>query len=256
MLSLIRLLTLLSFLRVQITLGLSTKNPKLLIKGVDFYRCFEYPETIRKLRSFKGKIILDIGSSDTIFPQFMAKEGAKVCAVDIYHTVKKQQRWSDTLKIEANAVIADARYLPLRDNMVDICTCISTIEHIQSADGDKLIMLEIERVLTLGGRLFICMPYSRTYEERLYSGKRGFMRRYDEKSLLERVVNATTLKLIDKVYYGDERYRGVKKAWYRSPMVVKAATAWTCTFIAPFIVSNTTSSRAEGVFLLFKKTTH
>lgn len=238
---------------MQVVLGLSSKDPKLLIGGIDFYRCFEYAETIRKLNRLNGKIVLDIGSSDTVFPQFMAKEGAEVYAVDIHDTVKKQRGWSDALEVEVSAVIADGRSLPFRGNTADICTSISTIEHAQPPDGDNLIMREIERVLKPGGWAFVSIPYSRTYDEHLYPDKRGFMRRYDEKTLHERVVSVTALRLIDKVYYGDETHCSVANAWYRSPIAIKVATAWMCTFIGPFIVSNTTPSKAEGVFLVFRK---
>jgi len=238
---------------MQIVLGLSSKDPKLLIGGIDFYRCFEYAETIQKLNRLEGKIVLDIGSSDTVFPQFMAKEGAEVYAVDILDTVKKQRGWSDALEVEVGALIADGKLLPFRDNTVDICTCISTIEHAQPSDGDTLIMREIERVLSPGGLAFVSIPYSRTYDERLYPDRRGFMRRYNENSLHERVVGVTALRLINKIYYGDERYCGVANAWYQSPIAIKVATAWMRTFIGSFIVSNTTPSKAGGVFLVFRK---
>lgn len=238
---------------MQVVLGLSSKDPKLLIGGIDFYRCFEYAETILKLNRLEGKIVLDIGSSDTVFPQFMAKEGAEVYAVDILKTVKRQRGWSNALEVEVGALVADGRSLPFRDKTVDICTCISTIEHARPSDGDSLIMREIERVLSPGGWAFVSIPYSRTYDARFYPDGRGFMRRYDEKSLQERVVGVTAMRLINRVYYGDERHCSVADAWYQSPAAFKVATAWMRTFIGPFIVSNTAPRKAGGAFLVFRK---
>lgn len=80
-------------LRIQIRLGLFTKDPRLLFGGLDFYRSFEYSELLQRLNNVRGKVILDIGSSDSIIPQVLAWQGAYVFAIDIDMKVKKQQKW-------------------------------------------------------------------------------------------------------------------------------------------------------------------
>lgn len=233
-------------------LGFYSKNFKFTLGGIDFYRCFEYGEIFRNLRNLEGKTVIDIGSSETIFPQFLAKKGSNVLAVDISLTVRNQHIWNNLLKTQVNTFLTDGRLLPFRDNSVNICTSISAIEHAKS-HGDCQIILEIERILKPGALAFVSIPYTTTYEEFCYSDGRGLMRRYDEMSLNRRIIQKTNLRLVGKIYFGDAKYRRFINSWYRSPFFIQIVTAWMRTFLGPFLISNTSPKKSGGVFLVFKK---
>ena len=60
---------------------------KRLIRGIEYFRCIEYPSLFNNLNLESGADLLDIGSANTIFPLFLCSRGINVWAVDIAEQV-------------------------------------------------------------------------------------------------------------------------------------------------------------------------
>jgi len=60
-----------------------------IVNGIDYFRCLEDPLVFNNLRLARGLTLLDIGSSNTIFPLFVCSKGIKVWATDIDDRVLK-----------------------------------------------------------------------------------------------------------------------------------------------------------------------
>ena len=98
-----------------------------------------------------GLALLDIGSSNTIFPLFVGSRGIKVWATDIDNRVLKLRDDAGKLGItNFRAEIQDARNLPYSDNYFDRVSAISTLEHIPN-NGDFIAIKEMSRALKRGG---------------------------------------------------------------------------------------------------------
>lgn len=143
---------------------------------------------------------------------------------------------SGQLKID----VQDSRKLSYPDDFFDRVCAVSTLEHIPD-NGDIASMKEISRVLKKGGRAFISVeanahpvefyvkhkfyyghpysceylkssgyrqdPFAGNYEEftknkKLYS--LGFIRYYDNKAILERIINSSGLVLEEMGYYANK----------------------------------------------------
>ena len=57
------------------------------LKGLDYYRVIEYSLTFILLSLRKGDRILDLGSSDSIFPIYLAAKGCETFTIDINRKV-------------------------------------------------------------------------------------------------------------------------------------------------------------------------
>jgi ubiquinone/menaquinone biosynthesis C-methylase UbiE len=122
-----------------------------IVGGIDYFRCLEDPLVSNNLKLERGLTLLDIGSSSTTFPLFIASKGVQVLATDIDDSVLKLREVAKKLEI-ANfcAEIQDARNLSYPDNHFNRVCAISTLEHIPN-DGDSLAVKEMSRVLKKGG---------------------------------------------------------------------------------------------------------
>ena len=198
-------------------------------------RNIEYPLVINRLNARKDTIVLDIGSGRSLPPFYLVKEGAKVCCLDLDENfmVLKDYAYKHGFKnyVEnkrLNIEIGDARNLPFPDNYFDRVYAISTIEHIPN-DGDISAVKEIARVLKpegiavltvdcLGDYLeewqrvpfFSGYQYEKEISEQSSksSGKKEnpysfFIRFYDKKSMNERLIIPSQLKLVESGFYGE-----------------------------------------------------
>jgi SAM-dependent methyltransferase len=71
--------------------------------------------------------------------------------------IKAAQRVARELGVNANFIVADARFLPFRDRTFDSIYSYSVIQHFSRDDAAK-VAAEIGRALKLGGRATIQMP--------------------------------------------------------------------------------------------------
>lgn len=106
-------------------------------------RVFEYPWSINNLELNNTDVVLDVGGSHSILQYYMSKLCKKVINVDL--------DLRPMLILENQFLInCDAAYLPIQNDSIDKCVCVSTLEHVK--DRVKCLT-EIIRVLKPGGIL-------------------------------------------------------------------------------------------------------
>lgn len=96
--------------------------------------------TNEKLRNIKGEVVLDIG----------------VGPADHSFTAEKIYVGIDRKATPSVSTIADAKFLPLKDNVMDIVLCIGVLQHDTNPKG---IVDEAYRVLKKGGVLYLVVPF-------------------------------------------------------------------------------------------------
>ena len=130
------------------------------IKPANTERVAEYGFALRQLTSGSGRL-MDIGSSDSLFPYLLADKGFNVTCLD---PIAKP---SNDPRIEI--MEGDIRKTSLSEGQFDVITCISTLEHIglpgrygiteADPDGERNAMKEMHRLLKPGGRLILTVPF-------------------------------------------------------------------------------------------------
>lgn len=128
-----------------------------------YLRLFGYPFTWAKgelvLKSVSpagGGRILDLGCRGGLYVAEFAVRGASAVGIDIEQEIvgKEVPAWIKD-KFNPGFIVADARYLPIRDNVFDRVTILDCLEHIRE---DELVLSESYRVLRPGGKLILCVP--------------------------------------------------------------------------------------------------
>ncbi len=222
-------------------LALGFEGLKRFARGIGYWRSVEYPWAIQELELRESDVYLDVGSSSTILPLYVAKKiGCTTHAIDTHDWVLRlldsaRKIGLDKMIRRGNFVtrIADVKKLPYPDNFFDKISCISTIEHVLSEDklhGDVKALQELERVLKKGGDLAFTVPLGhRTmhlnakYEEiytrndvydRKYKDKPLFYeRRYDLASLRQRISTLPRMEALNITCFGEKTLR-IRKHLY------------------------------------------
>jgi SAM-dependent methyltransferase len=226
-----------------------------IIKGIDYSRIIEYPLAFSQLELGKRDLILDVGSSDSVFPILLSDIGHQVYAIDIDKRILKLVNYVN--KFAASNLmlqVQDVTRLPYADDFFDKITAISTLEHVlPTKDGDVRAMREVARTLKIGGQAIVTVPYDKEFESK-WSRSRvsrhlSLMRKYDKKSIYERLVKPSGLHLVKWTFFGESiRF---SKIWYTSPFCIFA-------FPSPFFAKSfmdfgVDSRRSQGVCLNFRK---
>lgn len=173
--------------------------------GVGFdERCIEYPWLLSQLRP--GPVcMLDAGS-------------ALNHAFLLNHPLLRDKKLHIiTLAPEGNCfwhkgisyLYDDLRNIPIRDNYYDVVACISTLEHIgldntlyvpssgvyvgQGVDDFLIALLEMQRVLKPGGKLFITVPFGRYHNF-------GTFQQFDQK-LISRIIDVFGSNRVAQTYF-------------------------------------------------------
>lgn len=123
-----------------------------------FDRALEYPWAIKNITLQQGKL-LDIGSTvSEMFYDVLPK------TVEIYAINLMPPKGEQNVKY----IKGDIRSTDFKDNLFDVITCISTLEHIgvegrygvkKDEFGDIKAMKEMLRILKPGGTLLLTVPY-------------------------------------------------------------------------------------------------
>lgn len=159
--------------------------------------------------------LLDVGCAGTLFPHYAAflLPDARVVGIDSEANlalaperilgVAARAGENERVRIFA----ADARSLPFPDAAFEAVTAISVLEHIRG-DGDRAAVREMLRVLRPGGLLALSVPMAARAEE--HEGDPScpyFIRRYDDRTLAERLIDpAADARLIVRRDFGERRF--------------------------------------------------
>lgn len=114
-----------------------------------------------------GSVVLNLGS------------GPKVLSESIVNV--------DAFPFRGVTICADALRLPFRDNSVDAVMCECVLEHVTDPNA---VVREIERVLKIGGLVYVSIPFMDAYHSApddyyrwTTSGLRQMMKAFDEREL-------------------------------------------------------------------------
>lgn len=151
--------------------------------------------------------VLDVGTTFAS-PVYVSRLRA-VAAQRPYSIDVTPHRWKGI-----HATLGDLRQLPFRDASFDLVLCISTLEHIgldntqyglraeSDADGDLRTMRELRRIVRVGGRIVVTVPFGRARRYRAY-------RQYDRRSW-DRLLRGVALRPLEVAYW-----RYTRTGWAR-----------------------------------------
>lgn len=133
------------------------------IMGYHTSRSREYDFAMSNIHS-KSKVVLDVGSTGSLFPLKLARRGYKVYVVDVREYHEKHPNLT--------IINMDIKNTSFPNDFFDVITCISSIEHIglgaygdpKYEGGDKLAMKEFKRILKKDGRLILTTPFAGEYK--------------------------------------------------------------------------------------------
>lgn len=129
-------------------------------------RSVEYPWLLRNIKTTSLPCsVLDVGCTESFLSYELLWQGFTVFGVDIRPYYAKPRKMT--------FIRADVTKLPFRNALFDNVIIVSTIEHIgvglyedklieENADYD--VMLELQRVLKLHGKIFLTTPFRGEYQ--------------------------------------------------------------------------------------------
>jgi len=148
-------------------------------------RTVEYDFIMRSIPS-KARKILDVGSTGSLLPLKLAKQGYNVYSIDS----REYHECHPNLTFMKGDILRSS----FPDDFFDLVVCVSTIEHIglgaygdpRYENGDKLVAKEFGRILKEGGTLLLSTPFSGKYKVLPWMGSYERIYDYDRlKSLFE-----------------------------------------------------------------------
>lgn len=213
---------------VRHTRKLSFRN-FILLSSMRYERCIEFPLIVEKLKSLFSKQLnlLDIGSGDSALPSYFAKKtNWKITLIDKFSWVNMQKKFVEKNKVKKdlnsiNIINEDFLECELLEGSYDIITIISVIEHF-SKDTDSSAMKKIYHLLRKDGICILTTPFNENYYKEFYLNKSAygvpykktpvfFQRHYDSKSLEERLILPSGLKVIEKYFFGEYDFQFKEK---------------------------------------------
>ncbi len=227
-----------------------------IIRGIEYTRCLEYPLVLDAASLEDGMRVLDVGAAPfSILPLYLAASGRyQLHAIDIAPYISKLSTYSYQLapKTPVRVSRQDARTLGFRSAAFDRVLAVSTLEHIPGP-GDTSAIREIARVLAPGGRAIVSVPYAPLARDeytdetaatpievdaglkaliRRSTGRQVFFqRRYDDSSVIERLIVPSGLRLAEMRFFG-EFPLAIRYWWWKRPPAVKVLTNWVSPILA------------------------
>ena len=101
-----------------------------------------------------GQILLDVGCGKGCFCISANNRGVQVVGVDFSEVALD---YAKSLKQNIEFILADAHFLPCKDQFFDYVVCLGSLEHF--SDKEK-VLKEISRVLKPDGQVFMFLPNS------------------------------------------------------------------------------------------------
>jgi 2-polyprenyl-3-methyl-5-hydroxy-6-metoxy-1,4-benzoquinol methylase/uncharacterized protein YbaR (Trm112 family) len=133
-----------------------------------------YPIPSLPLEAGNGKILVDIGCSWGRWSIAAARKGYNVIGIDpSLGAILAARRVSKQLGCEADFIVADARFPPLRAKSVDIAFSYSVLQHFSKADV-RSTLAELRRILVPRGGSVIQMANAFGIRSMQNQLRRGF----------------------------------------------------------------------------------
>lgn len=189
------------------------------VKGFGYERAIELPLLAEYLQPLLDKPLryLDIGTGQSIFPSWVAKNSAwDVTCLDKFSWVEKQHEYARKLSLSADrfhVVLRDFLEAELEPESFDVITNISVIEHFEG-ELDSVAMAKSAKLLKPGGMYLLTTPLNEghardwflnqdVYGEKFTQKPVFFQRHYDVASFNRRIVEASGLNEVSRTYFGD-----------------------------------------------------
>jgi Methyltransferase domain len=142
--------------------------------GISRYEYFEFSYVLSNLPPRNSRWV-DVGSGHSLLPIMLCSLGYELVGLDLD---RDAMRWQlEHSRGQFDGIVADARFLPFRQNSFDMGSAISSLEHIRG-NGDSAACHEIVRSLSARGYMIVTLPGSRgpvTVEvENYYAGIPSF----------------------------------------------------------------------------------
>jgi len=231
------------------------------ISGIEITRCAEYPYLITRLACEVGEKVLDIGTgSASVLPLYLCRKGVNVHLTDIDPYIVTQRR--NMIRAGLGRQIGKTCFIALQDatrlgyacNSFDKVVACSSIEHIPN-EGDCLAMREISRVLRLGGKAVVTVPYDAESFVVRQHAVHGIERVYNDVAVNDRIVEPSGLDLRSVEYFGFVRGSlGVLGHLIQSlPNIPRYVIGWMNIIIAPLVYGTSSRKQANNVGLVFQK---
>lgn len=143
-----------------------------------------YPIPRTRLWQGKGERLLDIGCNWGRWSVAAAQKGFKPIGLDpSLEAVLAARRVSKQLKVEADFIVGDARFLPFSEDAFDVVFSYGVYQHL-SKENVRMSLDEVRRVLKKSGKTLFQMPNKygiRSYQQhrrRGFTDGEGFEIRY------------------------------------------------------------------------------
>jgi len=138
-----------------------------------------YPIPFFPLKNGNQRILLDIGCNWGRWLVSSAREGFLPVGIDPQiGALLAAKRIAKKMGIKAHFICGDGRYLPIKDNSVDVVFSYSVIQHLSYQDAEH-VSLGIAKVLKPSGFCYIQMPTKIGLKGLLHRAKKKFQEAKD-----------------------------------------------------------------------------
>jgi ubiquinone/menaquinone biosynthesis C-methylase UbiE len=133
-------------------------------EGFDMRWCYEIKEVDRRISYSlvqKSSLVCDVGGAQGVDSFAFAEKGAFVINIDINgYALKFGNKHAHELGLDSNLsfIKASATALPFRNEVFDIITCFSTLDHLPNKDSAYRAIIEFSRVARRQGHVAITVP--------------------------------------------------------------------------------------------------
>lgn len=137
-------------------------------------RLTEYPIPVLRLPPGNGKLFLEVGCNWGRWCIAAARQGFRPIGIDpSLKSIRAANRVARQLGIEAIFLVADARFLPFREEIFDQVFSYSVLQHL-SRENVAITLAEIRRVLKRSARALVQMPNVFGIRCLYHQARRGF----------------------------------------------------------------------------------
>jgi len=139
----------------------------------------DYPIPELRLPAGHGKLFVEIGCNWGRWCIAAARAGYRPIGIDpSLKGIRAARRVAAQLGVDALYLVADGRYLPFPDSVIDQVFSYSVLQHL-SKEHVQLILTEVHRVLKPGGESQVQLPHAFGARCLYHQARRGFRKARD-----------------------------------------------------------------------------